>query len=440
MSSETTAFARRRGKDSALLAQNGDKVERKPDETLTISNESCPQEQTDNKEQFLANLNPRWRNWWIRSIFTWFMIGLFFFILYLGPLALIVLIQCIQIKCFHEIISIGHKKYQSLSLPWFRSLSWYFLLCSNYFFYGESISEYFQGLLYQEHIILQFLIHYHRLISYGLYLLGIMMFVLSLKKDFYKKQFTLFGWTHITLLLIVTQSHLIMQMLFEGMMWFFLPVSMVICNDICAYVFGFFFGKTPLIKLSPKKTWEGFIGGGVMTIIYGFIAVYFMCKFEYFTCPVEYNSESKTFLASCTPSPIYQITPYPLPPSFHYLASVLGFDKPVIWMYPMQIHSLFLSLFSSLIAPFGGFFASGFKRAFKVKDFGDTIPGHGGLMDRFDCQLLMGTFTYVYHFTLIRAPNPVKILRQIMSLAPEQQLIVYKKLKEELVEAKLLDQ
>ena len=30
-----------------------------------------------------------------------------------------------------------------------------------------------------------------------------------------------------------------------------------------AYVFGFFFGRTPLIKLSPKKTWEGFIGGAV---------------------------------------------------------------------------------------------------------------------------------------------------------------------------------
>ena len=35
------------------------------------------------------------------------------------------------------------------------------------------------------------------------------------------------------------------------------------------FIFGFFFGKTPLIKLSPKKTWEGFIGGAVSTIIIG---------------------------------------------------------------------------------------------------------------------------------------------------------------------------
>ena len=33
-------------------------------------------------------------------------------------------IQCIQIKCYHEIISIGHKKYEKYNLPWFRSLSW----------------------------------------------------------------------------------------------------------------------------------------------------------------------------------------------------------------------------------------------------------------------------------------------------------------------------
>lgn len=38
-----------------------------------------------------------------------------------------------------------------------------------------------------------------------------------------------------------------------------------------AYVFGFFFGRTPLIQLSPKKTWEGFIGGGFATVIFGLV-------------------------------------------------------------------------------------------------------------------------------------------------------------------------
>jgi len=60
-----------------------------------------------------------------------------------------------------------------------------------------------------------------------------------------------------------------------------------------------------------------------------------------------------------------------------------------------------MGLFASFIAPFGGFLASGFKRAFKIKDFSSVIPGHGGFTDRFDCQLLMGAFAYVYaHYFL----------------------------------------
>lgn len=55
---------------------------------------------------------------------------------------------------------------------------------------------------------------------------------------------------------------------------------MIILNDIWAYVFGFFFGRTPLIQVSPKKTWEGFIGGGVATVICGIV----VSSFLLYTC------------------------------------------------------------------------------------------------------------------------------------------------------------
>ena len=62
----------------------------------------------------------------------------------------------------------------------------------------------------------------------------------------------------------------------------------------------------------------------------------------------------------------------------------------------LHFHTFFFGMFASLYAPLGGLFASGFKRAIKIKDFADTIPGHGGFTDRMDCQLLMGLFTYVW--------------------------------------------
>lgn len=66
------------------------------------------------------------------------------------------------------------------------------------------------------------------------------------------------------------------------------------------------------------------------------------------------------------------------------------------------IHAVVLSSFASIIAPFGGFLASGFKRAFKVKDFSGLIPGHGGFADRMDCQFIMGLFTYIYVHNFVK--------------------------------------
>ncbi|KAI3440190.1 uncharacterized protein J3R85_003805 [Psidium guajava] len=98
---------------------------------------------------------------------------------------------------------------------------------------------------------------------------------------------------------------------------------------------------------------------------------------------------------------------------------------------PVQWHALCLGLFASIIAPFGGFFASGFKRAFKIKDFGDSIPGHGGITDRMDCQMVMAVFAYIYHQSFVVAQNlPAEmILEQILiNLTLEEQQALFVKL------------
>jgi len=392
---------------------------------------------TDMLDATLKDVSPRWRNWIIRTIFSTMMISGFSFVVILGPIALVLLILLIQIKCFHEIITIGYVVYKTHELPWFRTLSWYFLVTSNYFFYGESLIQYF-GVLMSRAEFLTPLVTYHRFISFSLYVAGLVAFVFSLVKKHYLKQFTMFGWTHVTLLLIVTQSHMFMQNIFEGLIWFLVPVSMIICNDIMAYMFGFFFGKTPLIKLSPKKTWEGFIGGAVSTVIFGVIASYFLLQFDSFVCPIAYDEVKDMLSTDCERSFVFRPHDYTLPQFMQNFGALLRRDWRTVTAYPFILHSLSLSMFASVIGPFGGFFASGFKRAFKIKDFGDTIPGHGGFMDRFDCQLLMATFVHVYHSSFIKAVSPQKLVQQITMLKPEEQLEVFTMLRDALTKRGLL--
>nr|CAB3229565.1 phosphatidate cytidylyltransferase 2-like [Phallusia mammillata] len=394
-------------------------------------NEPAPATTKDETPEFmkeaLKDLPPKWKNWWVRGLFTIVMFGFFAILIYIGPIGFMFSVILCQVKCFHEIITIGHQVYKSYDLPWFRTLSWYFLICSNYFFYGETLAVHFSTLI-QSEVYLTFLAKYHRMISYMGYLVGFMLFVLSLVKKRYRLQFFMFGWTHVTLLIIVTQSHLLIQNMLEGLVWLIVPVSMVICNDIMAYICGFFFGRTPLIKLSPKKTWEGFIGGAIFTVIFGWFLSGFLSQFPYLTCPSDIST-SLNIDVDCKPLSIFVLQEYDVPLFIRVLLKMISMDRATVNIYPFQLHCLSISIFSSSIAPFGGFFASGFKRAFKIKDFGDIIPGHGGLMDRFDCQYLMATFVNVYLSTFIKIPSPQKILPIIAAMNPKDQLALFEDLK-----------
>jgi hypothetical protein len=102
----------------------------------------------------------------------------------------------------------------------------------------------------------------------------------------------------------------------------------------------------------------------------------------------------------------------------------------------VQFHVFVLATFASLIAPFGGFFASGLKRTFKIKDFGDSIPGHGGMTDRMDCQFIMGSIAFFYYSSFIAVYHTSVggvIEAAITGLSAEEQMEVVKILARNLV-------
>ena len=105
---------------------------------------------------------------------------------------------------------------------------------------------------------------------FGMFVLGIILFVNVLRKGQYKYQFKMLAWTIVTCVLVVSQSTAVFMNIYDGIIWFILPASLVIINDCSAYIFGVLFGRTPLIKISPNKTVEGFVGGLVSTVIWAY--------------------------------------------------------------------------------------------------------------------------------------------------------------------------
>ena len=318
------------------------------------------------------------KNFKTRSTWTIVLILSFFAIIAAGHLYCSILVVCIMGAVFYEITKLKRNIEKEHKLPFFFALRWYWFCLTYFYLIRVFLPDQLDNLATQFAAV-DFILKYYTLICYSLSIVGLVVFVLSLRRFTLRYQFQQLSWTMITLLVVVMQGAAYMANIYHGMVWFLLPTLLVIANDIFAYIFGFLFGRTPLIKLSPKKTWEGFIGGSISTVLIAVLLSDFFEQYPFFMCPVkEFSMIPFAFdSVQCT----------------EFVALRHGGS--------LKIHGLILASFASLVAPFGGFFASGFKRAFKIKDFGDSIPGHGGITDRFDCQIIMGMFTYIYFNTFV---------------------------------------
>lgn len=377
------------------------------------------------------------QNFIIRTIWTLVMIAGFFLTLAAGHIWLIALVLLVQILAFKEVINLATDPLREKNLPWGRSLNWYFLATTIYFLEGESVIYYFKHIILVDNFLLPLAVH-HRFFSYCLYIIGFIFFVYSLEKNHYRFQFTQFCITHMTLLLVVIQGNFIVNNIFAGIFWFFVPASLVITNDIFAYLCGITFGRTPLIKISPKKTVEGFVGAWICTIIMGVVLTHFLIQYQYFICPITHIGVNAWSGLQCTPNPVFLPSVHRVPSFLHGIVGTDSIAFPTI-----LFHITVITTFASLIAPFGGFFASGLKRAFKVKDFGNTIPGHGGIVDRMDCQFLMGFFSYLYYDTFVATHGVTmgSVLQSaILSLNPEDQVQLTVSLTKYLTNTGILDE
>jgi len=139
----------------------------------------------------------------------------------------------------------------------------------------------------------------------------------------------------------------------------FLPVLVIACmwiNDTMAYIVGSLIGKTPLSKISPKKTWEGTMGGVILCVaLVGLIL-------------------SSDWMAQYEP----------------------------VLLRINHIHWYIIAAIAAITGTIGDLLESKLKRLAGVKDSGKLMPGHGGFLDRFDSLLVATPFVWLYVILFLR--------------------------------------
>ncbi|KAG5175872.1 phosphatidate cytidylyltransferase [Tribonema minus] len=368
------------------------------------------------------------------------MIAAFGAIIWAGHLYVCMLVVLLQSLVFKEMVNVRYNIAKEKSVPLFRTLQWSWFAVAVFYTYGDFFHEFV--LEHRELLWLAPITKWHAGVSFSMYCCIFVLSVLTLKKGFYRYQVGQLTWTIVTICMIVAQLKFVAHNIFSGLFWFFFPCSLVICNDCFAYFCGMTLGrkiiKAPFLKISPNKTWEGFLGAMVFTVVIAYFAAGFLAQYQWFTCPVERltlglaSNDGYTQL-HCVADPVFQVQEMHIPgPILRFFKNFLLIDLNMMLervfgtsclvTKPIQLHAMVMASFTSLIAPFGGFWASAIKRTYGIKDFDSIIPGHGGVTDRMDCQFITALFVSVYFRTFIR-PHAVTVgsLLAQASLLPLEQ-------------------
>lgn len=131
------------------------------------------------------------------------------------------------------------------------------------------------------------------------------------------------------------------ELLDLGKVYVCIVIFSIWINDTMAYIVGSLIGKTPFSKISPKKTWEGTIGGALLCVV--------------------------------------------------VISTIAYFTK----LLPVTDAAIIAAL-CAVFGTMGDLFESKLKRMAGVKDSGSIMPGHGGFLDRFDSLLFAAPAVWIY--------------------------------------------
>ncbi len=185
-----------------------------------------------------------------------------------------------------------------------------------------------------------------RMNELGWWLGLIFLFILLIVELLFEDHIRLKNFAHSAFGLMYISLSIGLMMSLYGI---FLPIVLIgtiWINDTMAYIVGSLIGRTPLSKISPKKTWEGTIGGIILASgLAGWLAWVGDEKFKW--------------------------------------------DQP-LWFW------ISFAAIAAITGTFGDLLESKLKRLAGVKDSGTLMPGHGGFLDRFDSLLVATPCVWIF--------------------------------------------